>query len=443
MVEAPPPPAQHPPPADPAPADSVQNFVFKRELDQIYLLIDHITTSASKRLPAPVGNETDLIKGIATIQYPPSDSATVRADQATTLIHALDELNRAAAPANGMTVAFTLLVAGEESPKRDRKEAKGPLTRLELAIGAFPTLVEPARRFKFFNNAMIYGLVAFFVFTCLLSWNVATGNALLGQVTAQRTAYNDVSKQIAAAENADFVSKPGSAAPASSQTDIPAPFIAYCERFLPAVRTKQQVELLDGASGIPLCTRRSEIEIQLVGARRNLREWITGGPWGWFSPDSDSVWPIRRSTNAGTASTTGIAAERDEVEAQWAAAALQILGGAVLPIFYGLLGAAAAVVRSVSARIKESVLAPRDLMLSSVQLVLGAVIGGCIGLFITPAGAGPQGAPSLLGSVQLSASALCFVAGFGVEGVFVALETLIGRIFNISDPAQKPPPTTP
>jgi hypothetical protein len=74
-----------------------------------------------------------------------------------------------------------------------------------------------------------------------------------------------------------------------------------------------------------------------------------------------------------------------------------------------------------------------------VQLVLGAVIGGCIGLFVTPAGggAGAGGTPGLFGSVPLAPSALCFIAGFGVEGVFIALETLIVRIFNINDPAHK------
>jgi hypothetical protein len=115
-----------------------------------------------------------------------------------------------------------------------------------------------------------------------------------------------------------------------------------------------------------------------------------------------------------------------------------VLGGAVLPIFYGLLGASASVVRQLSQRIRDSLLAPRHLMLSLVQLTLGAVIGGCIGLFVTPSGAPSSAAPGLLGSVPLSASALCFIAGFGVEGVFQALESLIRRVFNLPDPNAKP-----
>jgi hypothetical protein len=58
---------------------------------------------------------------------------------------------------------------------------------------------------------------------------------------------------------------------------------------------------------------------------------------------------------------------------------LNVLGGAVLPTLYGLLGAGAAVVRTMSARIRESLLSPRHLQLTFVQLTLGALIGGCIG----------------------------------------------------------------
>ena len=43
----------------------------------------------------------------------------------------------------------------------------------------------------------------------------------------------------------------------------------------------------------------------------------------------------------------------------------------------------------------------------------------------------------LLGNWALSTSALAFIAGFGVEGVFVALESLVRRVFNISDPVRK------
>ncbi|HEX8061833.1 MAG TPA: hypothetical protein VF535_01315 [Allosphingosinicella sp.] len=124
-----------------------------------------------------------------------------------------------------------------------------------------------------------------------------------------------------------------------------------------------------------------------------------------------------------------------ESAARWI---LNVLGGAVLPVLYGFLGAAAAIVRSLSRKIKGSQLSPRDFQLSFQQLALGAVIGACIGLFISQPGSDKPTEMALLGPVPLSSSAISFVAGFGVEAVFQALEALISRIFNIAPAATAP-----
>ena len=99
--------------------------------------------------------------------------------------------------------------------------------------------------------------------------------------------------------------------------------------------------------------------------------------------------------------------------------------------FVGHGTACAAIIRSLSRKIRASLLSPRDLHLSFQQLALGAVVGACIGLFVAAPGSDASG-ESLLGPVALSASAISFVAGFGVEAVFQALEALITRIFNIT-----------
>jgi hypothetical protein len=124
----------------------------------------------------------------------------------------------------------------------------------------------------------------------------------------------------------------------------------------------------------------------------------------------------------------------------FAASVVNILGTAVLPVLYGILGAGAAVLRSISRKIKSSQLAPRDLHLSLQQLALGAVMGACISLFIAQPSNASQTTPGLIGAVALSGSALSFVAGFGVESVFAALEAFIARIFFIGSgtPPQKP-----
>jgi hypothetical protein len=120
----------------------------------------------------------------------------------------------------------------------------------------------------------------------------------------------------------------------------------------------------------------------------------------------------------------------DRTNTEWAAIFLGVLTGVILPVFYGLLGAGASVLRNISAKMRDSTLTPRTFHLAYVQLALGAVIGACIGLFATPNGSTPPSSSGLLSTVPLSASALCFVAGYGVEGVFQALESLVKRVFN-------------
>jgi hypothetical protein len=124
----------------------------------------------------------------------------------------------------------------------------------------------------------------------------------------------------------------------------------------------------------------------------------------------------------------------NENDQQWAIVMVQLLTTAVLPLFYGILGAGAAVVRIIWGKMRDSLLTPRDLTLSLGQLALGAVIGACIGLFIVPSGNGSQSAIGFTSIGTLTPSAVSFIAGFGVEGVFVALEGLIKRLFNVPDP---------
>ena len=406
-----------------------QNFFLTRELDQAYLLLDHITMSETKFLPPANAPGGDVVAQISAIRYPPQGTAPELAVQAATLMHAVDTLNRAATPANGLTIAFTLLVAGEDEAIRERPASSGPAqapNRLALAVGAFPTLVGPARRFKRFYAVMIAGLVALFIGTLLLSWYVATGLALLGQLTAGETAYRDVGKQIMAAEAAEY-SRAGTPGAAGSSSQATA---RYCSKYANGPMAGAQLEAVDTATGLPICDRNTWLIGQVESARQNLFGWYKAGPfWSHVTPDATGQ------------SGQNLLWKGDVAREQWTAAIFQISGGVILPIFYGMLGAGAAVVRTISAKIRESVLAPRDRMLAIIQLVLGAVIGGCIGLFITPAGAGTNAEPGLLGAVQLSASALCFVAGFGVESVFAALESMIRRVFNVSDPSRTPAPS--
>jgi len=97
-----------------------------------------------------------------------------------------------------------------------------------------------------------------------------------------------------------------------------------------------------------------------------------------------------------------------------------------------VIGAGAAVARNLAGKVRDTLLTPRDGILAWINIGLGGIIGGCIGLFITPDATGQTTA---LG--HLSTSALCFLAGFSVEGVFQMLERLASTAFSTQNPAKK------
>jgi len=520
-------------PADGKPAGShPQDFIFWRELAEVYLLLDFVSGRSDKNLttaftdagPPPglpkdeVPSDTKLlghewIKQICKIGWPPDGSKVELDAQATTLLMAKDVLNFAAKPANGATIAFSILVAGDdeiraehhlqrrsrirrwlgldrtsahsspEEKETNRVPAKGwggelP-SRASLARLAYPGLVATASRVASKINAGFVLLFIWLFVTCLLSWNVTVGHALVTRLDGLETNRQAIVKKLivasaderrpappagtagsgAAADASGAPSPPpppaaGSGAPAGTTGAPPPPPAAtgaagatggsalptagaitghaHCESYLreynPALAEtlKQYREV----STREIVCELGENRFQYKVARENLADWLV--PWDWSRAIVHKLcsWEGRGQGRclAKEEAVKSITATND----LWAATLLEVLAAAVLPFCYGFLGAGAAVVRNIWAKMRDSLLAPRDLRLAYGQLALGAVIGASIGLFVTSPSSSAQAGTSLFtGPVALSASALSFIAGFGVEGIFVALESLIKRIFNL------------
>jgi hypothetical protein len=383
------------------------DFVLNRELTEVHLLIDNISASPDTTISAlatdepPEGLPADWVEQICQIRWPPSGSNRTQAEQAALLIRAKDYLNRLSKPASGATIAFTVLVTQEEDESDGGFALLGgtpPPSRRSLAATAYPDLIPKARKFRHAMRAMSWLLVGWLIFTCLLSWYVAWGNAALSDLNAARNALalsETAAAQLQLSQTGDAapLSPAAGARPAAGERARAAtgPVTRFCPQ-AEQPRSYASVEQLQACE--PVLSHEAEVR----RFERSLDGWAL---WG----DSDS--------------------------ARWLAT---ILGTAVLPILYGFLGAGAAIVRSLSRKIKTSTLNPRDLHLSLQQLALGAVIGACIGLFIAQPDS-PAGDVTLLGPVALSGSAVSFVAGFGVEAVFQALEALITRIFNLTSAA--------
>jgi hypothetical protein len=415
-----------------------------------------------------------------------------QAAQAATLLLAKDRLNGEAKPANGASIVFTLMVAGDDediaahrrrtrglcvwlgrmalsrptdrSSAPDKRDAlpipsdnKGakrdlapdatinpaprmsqdggggengegkkprdtgnsyPPSRLSLAKLAYPGLVGSARRFKRRINALLFLLFACLICTCILSWHIATGHAILTRLDAIESARIAIQKRIADAE----VEEVKHSAPAPGV--LRKPVQRYCERAsrLPLLEGVK-IDQFEDATQRQICDELAENRVNYSNAREDVADWLA--PWELLKWISHKMCGQDRCLK-DEAVRLSIGAINQQ---QWAAVLVDVLANAVLPLCYGFLGAGAAVVRNIWGKMRDSLLSPRDLTISLGQLALGAVIGACIGLFITPTGGGSQATGGLTSSISLTPSALSFIAGFGVEGVFVALESLVKRVF--------------
>jgi hypothetical protein len=382
--------------------DDAQAFVLDRVRSEVHLLLDYISANSHLTLqtgaPLPAELPQDWIEEVCRITWPPQDNRSNRdlARDASLLFRARDYLNRLADPANGSTIAFTLMVTQhEERPRRRRQrdqseEAVETPWRNSLAWKAYPDLVSKAEGFRDLLSWIIWLPVAWLAFTLFVSWYLSIGNAALTDYAAARTALEQTEARISLAEAAlDNTTGSGQppARPANPLTRARGSYVL--DGCAAGIRSRSfpTTELRDA------CSLKTRQTATLNTVRSGLDKWTF-----WGGPDT----------------------------ARWGA---NLLASAVLPVLYGVLGAITAVVLTLSRNMKSSQLRPRDVQLSFQQLALGAVIGACIGLFIPGAGE-QQAGTGLLGPVALSSAALSFVAGFGADAVFRALNSLITRIFN-------------
>lgn len=404
-------------------------FVLLRELSEVHLLLDNVSANPDTTVAELVDKEKlekqglkeDWIEKICEISWPPDGSNEERAVDAALLIRAKDYLNRLTRPASGATIAFTHLVTqeardkpgllrrlfdrlrgskkqeeagGGEMADEQRRARRNAATRQSMAETAYPDLVGKAASFRKAMWVISVGLLLALLLTCALSWFVAYGNAGLAELAAARQAVAEAQARINEAETSEVSQDNEAPAEGTAQPPTaPAAYIRYCQR--DPFTTPSQAQL---------CQALQRAEEDRITAEERVTRWVC----------IDIVGNCDGPTKDGPSR---------------AAALANIMGSAVLPFLYGLLGAGAAIIRSLSRKIRLSLLSPRDLQLSFQQLALGAVVGACIGLFVVAPGSDATG-DGLLGPVALSASAISFVAGFGVDAVFQALESLIGRIFN-------------
>jgi hypothetical protein len=166
--------------------------------------------------------------------------------------------------------------------------------------------------------------------------------------------------------------------------------------------TAKQHEMLNATAGID--ARLDNYRIIIEANYKILDNWIK--VWRWFltPPEGDDEYKklILARTNAN-----------------YALHGIQVY---LLPILYGLLGAITYVLRILGSQIKNLSYTSESNIGYRLRMVLGALAGLSIAWFVQPTGHALESKAF----ATLSPFAIAFLAGYGVELLFSAMDRLIG-----------------
>jgi len=417
-------------PTTPATSDQqklVDDIIFKRDVNEGFLLIDYISGRSEKSLkdldtgqlempgrpppatpgPPPPVTPSQVWQKFCEIGYPPVPEPRPKAENAAFVLEVKDRLNALARPARGLTIAYTAIFVGNTGFWVRSKATAEKQTLVRQAEEAYPSIAPHARRFAWiFGLFLPLFLLAWFLLTAATYWDVAYGGSIVQAIQhleQQRTALLEPSGQGSTVTQA--------ITPESCQASIPPG---------PGSQDRQSA-----------CDKLNRLDQEIAGARDNLREFYQAvtGNHGWPVVTSWLLWlrPVRWGFFSYDPRPN---ASAPEWSVTWM---LALFGTYVLPAMFGLLGTLAAIARAVLAKVRDSLLGPRDLSMSLLGLVIGPLAGLAVGLFFTPSGAVGQSAAGLAGSVTLTASGLGFLAGYGADAFFKFLDALLVRVFALED----------
>ena len=178
-----------------------------------------------------------------------------------------------------------------------------------------------------------------------------------------------------------------------------------------------------GGQGHLLCAQMSDALGRMRIIRQELRNWnVISGRLAYVSP---ITWLAPQELDR----TTGLSEEEWESTELRSLIILAALTGFVMPILLGLLGAWVYVFRKINRQIQTSTLEARESIHGSLRMVLGATLGGLLGVIWT------DDQPVRLEGMSLSLGALAFFVGFSVEIVFRLVDTLVR---TVADKISKP-----
>jgi hypothetical protein len=412
--------------ADLADSHTFDDLIFQQELNEVYLLLDFISGRPDRHLsdldnkisdpenPEKKLSSSAIVERVSDMRYPPVPPPGKKGSDAAFLLTLKDALNSMAYPARGLTIAYTIMFSEEDH--------KGETNRLHAAELAFPGLSRSAASFCRVKDAMAWTGLIITILSAFLLWQVTYGVQLAARFDDAKRADTE-----SAAKIYDQIDKARIKNVASSYD-----LSAVC-RIQPATGTTPSAAVGEPDSTTHqlcnefayrhalFCVAISDVGRYSQSPLFRLYDWLL--PMHRLQP-ADPCGPDEKQANVG----------RQE-DAQSIATVLAMMSNYLLPILFGLVGTMAALVRGIQDKVTDSVLSPRDRALSLIRLPLGMVAGVCVGLFFNPATVAAQ-TNGNIGAFTVSASGIAFLAGYGAEGFFRALDTLITRIFSLDTQAR-------
>ena len=450
--------------ATPPPLPSDDQIYLDAIVSEIRLLLDYVTGSPAQTLkdlsipdpnvPQPTGTQdatliknTDVLNRLNDLEQRIAESGFISNEDRSFLQVLRDALGMMVRPASGLTIAYTALVVGNQRGGGSKR------TRAARAQIAYANLAGPARRHRWAQRVLLAMALLLTLSAVYESARVALGRSILQSLQAlnvQRVGLSQEAMRLEQAEQQGKVS-PGSV-PDPLTGAVPPKLVRLCDRpriaaynlhkqgvAVPSIGDGAEVMLFETPAQQDICDRDSILAADFKVAHAGLGQF--DADWAaMIRPEFAGPSGMLHRLNCWLDRQTGGRCEPDRVPASndggadidfRIAPVLLVLGNYVLPIIFATLGATVYVILNFYSKLQSSLLAPRDNILAWIRLVLGMVLGACVGLFFSASdpAAIPSGA-GLAASITLSASGLAFLAGFGVEGVFGLLDTLVRRVFS-------------
>ena len=450
--------AMHPPP----PSDD--QIYLNAIVSEIRLLLDYVTGSPAQTIkdlsipdpnvPQPTGTQeatviknTDVLNRLNDLELRISVPGSITREDRSFLQVLRDALGVMVRPASGLTIAYTALVVGNLRGGASKR------TRAARAQIAYANLAGPARRHRWAQRVLL--AMALVLTPCAVyeSARVALGRSILQSVQALNVQRTGLSQEVVRLEQAEQQGKVSSGGVPDPLTGIVAPqLVRLCDRpsiaaynlhkqgiAIPVINNGVEVTLFETPAQQDICDRDTVLAADFKVAHAGLgqfdKDWAAmirpefAGPSGMLH--RLNCWlDLKTGGHCEPGRSSAVNDGGADIDFR-IAPVLLVLGNYVLPIIFATLGATVYVILNFYSKLQSSLLAPRDNILAWIRLVLGMVLGACVGLFFSASdpAAIPSGA-GLAASITLSASGLAFLAGFGVEGVFGLLDTLVRRVFS-------------